>query len=429
MSPDSPRKRLRALAAAAPPPPPEPDTQARTLPSDIVLEIVSRTDAATIVRSAACCKPLRRDILSPGFIRRVCQDPGGVVPAFLLGFLHAYDKTSRTPRPPAPFTLVHPVTPAAAAFSGNHVVPRLSRGAGADLLRRYEPLASRRSLVVLGRLNVRRPWKTDICVYNPIAGDRDFLPRPPGIAYVPIHMYVLLTAADGVGCSFLLLAADFMEFRSSGAIKIQTVSSDAADRKWAPLTVATHPRPPGSFLYPCCGSVVLGTLIHWLMYGDKVSLIITYGVGTTTVGSIELPSLPNGCKMFNLHLTSSPDGKLKLLMSDRLTVSIWQSTAADGWERQAVIDVEAIVWSLLPELPQERRLIKFEGSGVGSGAVLLRPAARNYFLGDRKEDKFVFLDLVTKDMRGFTNRKNCIYSRPYTYELDLASRLSAMKSF
>ena len=45
---------------------------------------------------ATANRALRRDILRPAFIRRVCRepDPGGaaVVPPCVLGFLHAYDK-------------------------------------------------------------------------------------------------------------------------------------------------------------------------------------------------------------------------------------------------------------------------------------------------------------------------------------------------
>ncbi|KAF8684761.1 hypothetical protein HU200_044183 [Digitaria exilis] len=111
-----PRKRPRACTAPPspdqnettpppqPPPPPEeedgdPPALTTTLPADLLPEIAARSDITTLVRFAACCKPLRRDILRPAFIRRVCREPGpgggaAVVPPFVLGFLHAYDRAS-----------------------------------------------------------------------------------------------------------------------------------------------------------------------------------------------------------------------------------------------------------------------------------------------------------------------------------------------
>ncbi|TVU34562.1 hypothetical protein EJB05_16398, partial [Eragrostis curvula] len=384
-----PGKRLRAITE----PPPVEDTSARTLPGDLVLEIVSRADAATIVRSAACCKPLRRDILSPGFIRRVRQHPGAA--ACVLGFLHAYDKAVREPRPPALFSLLHP-----ASLSENRVVPLLSRGAAADVLGRYVPVTSRRGLLLLRRRHIHHCWNTDICVYDPFTGDRAFFPRPPDLIYGDIHKYALLTAADGIGCAFLLVAADFINLGSSCSIKVQTVSSAAADRKWGPLMTFTHPFSPEYSLYPCCGAVVLGTLIHWLMYGGNDSVILTYRVGATAVGSIELPAAPcspSGYGGFNLHLTSCTDDMLRLLVSDGYTVSIWLLLST-GWERQAVIDVTPLVPKLPQRWPEPDMVIKFKSAGGRSGAVLLQACTISYLERDH-EYRSILLDMETKETR------------------------------
>ncbi|OEL21797.1 hypothetical protein BAE44_0017181 [Dichanthelium oligosanthes] len=122
-------------------------TPARELPLDLLLEIVARSDAATLLPCAACCKALRRGTLSPAFIRRVChRGPAGaaVVPPRLLRFLQSFYST------PVSFSLAHPPTPAAARLSEKHLAPSLlSRGAAAGLLERFEPVTSRGGLVVL----------------------------------------------------------------------------------------------------------------------------------------------------------------------------------------------------------------------------------------------------------------------------------------
>lgn len=108
------------------PPPPEATTPVCTLPYDLVLEIVARSDVPTVVRSAATCKPLRRDILSPAFIRRVCHGPNGaVVPPFLVGYLCVHNEAEAGERASSCFSLVHPATPATTSFSEDHLAPFL----------------------------------------------------------------------------------------------------------------------------------------------------------------------------------------------------------------------------------------------------------------------------------------------------------------
>ncbi|KAG2536437.1 hypothetical protein PVAP13_9NG188773 [Panicum virgatum] len=167
-----PRKRRRAFIAPPSPDqatvttprrPPEEEAEPPalpTLPPDLLPEIAARSDVTTLVRCAACCRALRRDILRPAFIRRVCRepDPGGaaVVPPCVLGFLHAYDKARMGQdqgRPPPPcFSAAHPATPGVASFFEKHHAPFAARTAGRSLLGDYEPLAaSRNGLVVLRR--------------------------------------------------------------------------------------------------------------------------------------------------------------------------------------------------------------------------------------------------------------------------------------
>ncbi|CAN6297602.1 unnamed protein product [Urochloa humidicola] len=66
-----------------------------SIPLDPFLDILARTDAATVVRCAATSKPIRRAILDPSFrhaiitaLRRATNTTTTInfVPAFLLGF-------------------------------------------------------------------------------------------------------------------------------------------------------------------------------------------------------------------------------------------------------------------------------------------------------------------------------------------------------
>ncbi|RLN16864.1 hypothetical protein C2845_PM02G06760 [Panicum miliaceum] len=264
---------------AGPPAPP--------LSFDILLEIVARSDAVTLVRCAASCKPLRRDILNLGFIRRVCHEPGGVVPPCVLGFLDLGNNDESddevVPRPPpACFSLAHPATPAAASFSEKHLTPILARNGAANLLSSDVPLISRNGLVLLAR------------------GCLDVTARAGGPPYIDRHSgrvpytYVLLTPADGICLSFLLLTAEFNSWLT-GSIKVQTLSGDAAGGAWGPATSVSHSRSQGSMLQDCCSEVVLGGgLIHWLMYKNenrpKGYHILTYDVRTAAAVSIELPT-------------------------------------------------------------------------------------------------------------------------------------------
>ncbi|OEL23058.1 hypothetical protein BAE44_0015923 [Dichanthelium oligosanthes] len=176
--------------STCPPEPPAPSpVTALVLPADVLLEIVARSDARTLVRCAALCKPLRRDILSPAFLRRVTSQENSaerIVPPRLLGYLHTYAKEEEVPA--ALFSVVHPdpaTVPCARYFSDEHLAPFISRSA-TNLLGRYEPIKSRGGLVVLRRRNInlrkRTERRSDMCVYNPITGERTYFSDPLDIS-------------------------------------------------------------------------------------------------------------------------------------------------------------------------------------------------------------------------------------------------------
>lgn len=68
-------------------------------------------------------------------------------------------------------------------------------------------------------------------VYNPMTGDRAYLSSPLGLyPNCYYHTYILLTTADGIGCSFLMLATEVGLYNKNSGCRItfQMVKSSEA---------------------------------------------------------------------------------------------------------------------------------------------------------------------------------------------------------
>ncbi|CAL5032408.1 unnamed protein product [Urochloa decumbens] len=396
--PTAPRKRRRRTSTSSTPEPapsPPPAT-AWVFPVKVLLEIVARSDTHTLVRCAAVCKALRRGILSPAFLRRVTghENPADrIVPPYLLGYVHTYDEEKEDEElPDALFSMVHPDPSPVGSFPDKHLAPFISRSA-ADLLGVYKTVTSRGGLIVLERRKVNRrrrsERRSDMCVYNPMTGERTFFPYPPDY-WSHYHLqlgavFVLLTAGDGIGCAFMLLIADLHGFMDcSCTISVQTMSSDTVGT-WSPTKYVGDAIRPWHFLEPWRGAVVLrGGHIHWLA-ADCCSEILTYNVLTSKTGSIKLP-----CSSVDiLHLGISPDGRLKLLVADKgFIISVWLLLACGTcWELNSVIDMEEKVRHLDPEIPLP---LLFKSSGEKSGVALLQIRGHDRSL--------VVLDVETGEM-------------------------------
>lgn len=172
-----PRKRRRRACVTVTPPPAEP-TPELFLPPELLLEIVARSDGGTLVRCAVASNLLRREILSPPFLRRVCHDgPDAIVPrSSVVGFLHRRRKHDDN-EAHCCFSLAHPATPAAASLVEHRLAPFMSRVAP-DVLEEYKAMACHGGLVALQRRDPnwrrRSQRRADICVYNPMTGQRSF---------------------------------------------------------------------------------------------------------------------------------------------------------------------------------------------------------------------------------------------------------------
>ncbi|KAF8667258.1 hypothetical protein HU200_052926 [Digitaria exilis] len=423
-NPTAPRKRRRASTST-------PASIAPVLPTNVMLEIVARSDTRTLVRCAALCKPLRRTILSPAFLRRAAA----IVPPRLLGYLHTFDMDKEDEElPDALFSLLHPDPTTAGSFSDEHL-PRFVGRSAADLLGSYKPLTSRNGLAVLLRRHVnRRRWsqrRSDVCVYNPVTGERTFFSYPPDYWRNYFRdlgpVFVLLTAGDGIGCDFKLLAVDFYGFfDSSASMHVQTMSSSSSeDGAWSPVEYVHGITCESDWMemeLSRDAAVLHGRRIHWLAKRGEV--ILTYDVATSETGAIWVPV--DYEDVSKLHLGISPDGRLRLLVVEGFRVSVWlRSAGRGGWELKAVIDTEAKLRSLCPEImaPDGPTFLEFIDSGEKSGVALLRIKRPGCRVSCRRW--LIVLEVETGEVRKIW----CPHRSNLVVEIDMPSRLQTMKVF
>jgi hypothetical protein len=227
------------------------------------------------------------------------------------------------------------------------------------------------------------------------------------------RMYVLLTAADGISCSFQLLVADI----DRGGIKVQIASPCGT---WQPVTSIDVSK----LGFVCRNRVPVilhGGIIHWLVYIGKQ--IVSYDLRTQKLASMKLPH--NNCEPKQLQLATTEDGKLlKLLTIQGFMISVWLHdpilpTGGSGWSLESVIDMEKNLRSLHPDIPVNipNKCIIFEHLFKRTGdVVLLRVPGRGYY------DTITVFDLETKNMH--TQGSGYLL-----LEIDLPSRLQNMKVF
>jgi hypothetical protein len=387
-----------------------------TLPLDLLLEIVARSDIATLVTSTLACKLLRRDILSPSFIRRVTGQ-GGIVPPCILVRLNYHGGGEDDPL--EHFSLIHPDTPAASSFLNDHISSRFPD----DLLREHYPLASSGGLILFRRCQNFTNRLANLCVYDPLSGHRTLFSDPPGVASIRSlrpPRYVFLTAADGINSSFMLFAFHHVtvpdqSYSATVNIHIATSTSNA----WARVMTSHNTIFFSQGIYENI-VVLYGGVICWLKHGE----ICFYNVCTMEQETIKIPS-PIINFHEDLHLGSyySHDGKklLRVLTLNKFKISVWHQLPNGDWASEAVmIDVEEKLQSLHP-YSYRGILVQFDCIGEKSNIVVLRKDIAS--IDFRSRNLLIIIDLETKEIR----EKYCPPFSPVAMEIDMSSRLRAMK--
>ncbi|CAM0908442.1 unnamed protein product [Alopecurus aequalis] len=335
---------------------------------------------------------------------------GGVVPSrLLLAYGDNNDNNNDNGWPLV--NLLHPATPAASRFTEDILVPYISPRA-ADLLRHYDPITSRGGLVLLRRRFSEPDF--DLCVYNPMTGDCTYLSSPPGLSKRWYYLkYVLLTAADGIDSSFLLVVAEVGLYnrKSTRSIRVQTAASSTDDGAiWGPVRCFPFwPLKRGN-----SDAVVLhGGVINWLLSNNE--RILTYDVRTEKLGTAKLP--PSNHEGSQQILGTSPDGMLRFLVANGLIISSWLQLS-EGWVPEVVIDTEEKLRLLCPYIPPGPVLAAvLDRLWERSNVVLLR------FHNGSQGALIIIFDLETEEMRIHN-------SYPFSlFEVDLPTRLQAIRIF
>ncbi|CAN6291683.1 unnamed protein product [Urochloa humidicola] len=319
-----------------------PNSDPPFIPVDLLVEILARSDTKTIVRGAATCKPVRRAIAGPDFLRRVALAPpraaGGFDSGLLLGASCVF-KSGGYPRDDF--------------FQEQRRPFRFKT----DELSLYEPMTSRGCLAVLHR---RGQISAEVRVVNCLTGQRTRVGSPGITTYYP---RTLLAVGDG-GRSFQLLVA---------GQNLATRIFSSEHGRWGDLVQTRLDPPAPKFLRPLPNRLsppcVIGDTVHWLC---KEKGIVALDVGAARATVIDLPPkcfaqvrrCPKG--MDKGLLASTADGRLSLLVAEAQVISMWTLSAA-SWSRQVVIQRHAIGGGAGPG-----GAVRFLPFGERSGTVMLQ---------------------------------------------------------
>lgn len=418
----------RPTTMQQPPPPPTmtKTTKPRSLPVDVLLEIVALSDLTTTVRFAATSTLLRNAVLDPSFRNRLdlraantsaASGGGGFDPARLL----AVSYSSRD-------------------YGGVGVVElrRAARRASvdADLLRSFPPVSSRDGLLVLfqgGFSGSKEMW-----VCNAFTGDVTVLPHMSVLDhefYGGIYRPALLDVADA-GRSFEVLVMD-VRFR------VQIFSSKDGGPSGCGAVRTVTPLPPNHGRIKPYGlqttPAIIGRTVHYLCHrhyqvaqvpsGDGEMFILAVHADDSDAPRAETIEMPEGClgpddaAAESVSLAVTEDGRLSLLVADAGAIRVWALSPAaeeEGWSRRAVIGKRGIVNQVARRVKAVGKVV-FQGFGERSGAVLLRMDMVGLVLLYVETGKAVLVRRCEKrDGRAYKDEQ------AWLHEIDLASLLQGM---
>ncbi|KAE8796783.1 hypothetical protein D1007_28078 [Hordeum vulgare] len=373
------------------------------LPMDLLLEISARSDLVTIVRCAAACKVLRRQIGDPAFHPRLCNQ---FMPMLLRGFFRQKRPGMDDVEPPRFVVPTRPTEPSPEPF-------RSFLSVNDSLFDFYRPeLAASCGLVAL------RSWSdfegrsgSGACVFNPITGYLKCI-GPPAIN---AQSFVLLTGEGDADCHYRLVAAEL----ASGRLRTQDFSPPVDyNSDWqavAETAVASSPR-DAALLHP---PVVLeGGDAHWLCRSTEYHFILRFAREQLQASVTKIDGNCGeqllGRRPGEFLLVSDGQGRQpQLLVAVGLQISLWTlSDSGDGnrsWAMQVMVEPESIhqgdVWS-------ER--LELRWFGEKSGYVFVRMAGAE----ESSLSWYFMLELAARRVRGVCKglpRDVLVY---FPYEMD-----------
>ncbi|CAM0876514.1 unnamed protein product [Alopecurus aequalis] len=357
-----------------------------TLPVDLLLEIVVRSDAVTIVLCAAVSRPLRAAILDHGFRRRLARR--GFDPSLLRGISYKLLGANRVVR------LFQTLPPS------QHIPDIRSKLASPC----FEPVAWRDGIIVFRRSKFGSTEQLTVC--DSTTGQ--IISLPPLSVRENHYPPALLTVDD----NFELLVAD-----QDLGTRIYSSRNDCSG--WSATRAAHHAvhPPPNPLRQSNKHPVVIGHTVHWLCvlgWNSNCLLeahdlhIVALDVDTARATVIELPqgcvSRMNGFKNINaITLAVSGTRLLSLVVSETQVISMWSLAVGGGWSRRVLVDRQH--WDM-------HHPVRFEGFGERSGTLLFHI----YHVG------LVQLNLATKEARlvGMSNPWKTNISQLCLHEVNLA---------
>ncbi|CAN6198024.1 unnamed protein product [Urochloa humidicola] len=434
--------------AAAGEPSPSLPSPPQHLPSDLLLEIVARSDATTVIRCTATSKPLRSAILDPAFRRRYlalrCSaSGGGFDPGLLLGVSYQPEQCGGIVAVTSPRVRLD----AATLTADSDWLPEASRD-GLLLLRRHV----REKRLINGRVYLTSPLVLRVCDTSTgcVAAS---LPQATALKYYTGHVVRAKDYATALlpdrerGGGFEVVAMDMH-------LQVQTFSSQSGD--WGAAR-AVHPAPARPWVFgqrdAPCGAAVVGRTVHWLCFrraelaaaaaASSLGDMVILAVHADTARAAEM-ELPRGCRLSGTGGGVDPYGyekhralllhaagggtRLGMVAAEADAVTVWTLDSAgsgDGegarWSQRAVIGRQAIAGQL--GTAGWDVLMKLEGIGERSGTVLL---------STRRFGGLARLSLLTGEVveirRGWAASGRRQWS-PCVHETNLGSLLQRMKRF
>uniref|UniRef100_A0A8I7B8D0 DUF7595 domain-containing protein n=1 Tax=Hordeum vulgare subsp. vulgare TaxID=112509 RepID=A0A8I7B8D0_HORVV len=372
---------------------------------DVLLEISAHSDPVTLVRCAATCKVLRREIANPAFHRRLrLRRADRFVPMFFRGFFvqNQHKKVIQPPRFSVP---VRPSEPSPEPF-------RSFLLDNDSMLEFYHlELAASRGLVSLRSNTPESGGPPGTCVFNPMTGYVNCIPPPK----INAQSFVLLTSDDGDGaCHYRQLAAEL----ASGRLKTQEFSPVEDNSRWqaiAETVVAPCPQ-DAALLHP---PLVLQGDTHWLCRSTEYHFILRFSRALlqATVTKIDgsCGEQLRGRRQGELLLVSDGQGRQpQLLVAIGLQISVWKlsdSGGGNGWSMQVLVEPERVHQNNVLSESLELRWF-----GEKSGYVFVRMAGAN----ESSLSWYFMLQLATRRVLGvcYGAPQNALANFPY--EMDLS---------